>query len=82
VTTSGKKKRRVTRQNLYSRGDANRAVDALVHPLIKQNKIFLVVDELAHIAIEGNVEESIVKFTRYRLPELVRELLRIWLGSD
>jgi len=38
------------------------------HPLVKEDEAFVIVDELAHGVIEGDIEETVVKFTRYRLP--------------
>ena len=80
--TKNTTKKQKRRKAIYSKGEVNRLVDDLVHPLIKENEILVVVDEIAHGIIEGDIEESIVKFTRYRLPWLVRKLLELALRSD
>jgi len=70
-----RKRGRKSSSALYSRGETNKIVDALAHPLIKKHKAFRILDELAHVVIEGNLEESLIKFIRYSLPGIVRELL-------
>jgi hypothetical protein len=40
----------------------NVVADSLLHPLIKKRKEFRIMDELVHIAIEQDPEESVVKF--------------------
>ncbi len=81
-TQKSKKKRRRNKQSLYSRGDINRLVDAAVHPLLKESKIFLVVDELGHMLVERDPRESLLKFTRYQLPQVLKELLDLLFDSD
>jgi hypothetical protein len=78
---SRKKKRNQRRQLPYSKGQVNRLVDDLVHPWIEQNEWFILLDEAAHGIVEGNLEETIIKFARYRLPGLLRLLLE-YLASQ
>ena len=61
-------------QGFYSKGELNYAIDSLVHPLIKRNKAFILLDEAAHAIVEQNPEKSIEKFVRYRLPALLKDL--------
>jgi hypothetical protein len=39
-------------------GEVNKLVIDLVHPLIRENEAFVLVDELAHGIIEGDIEET------------------------
>ena len=68
-------KRKARRKTLYTRGEQNKIVDALVHPLIEKHWVFRLVDELGHAAIEQDPKESITKFARYSLPQIIRWLL-------
>ena len=70
-----KRRRRRASSSIYTKGEVNKIVDSLAHPLIKKSKVFRIFDELAHVAIEGDLRESLVKFIRYSLPVIVRELL-------
>ena len=74
-TLPHKKRRSRGPSPIYTRGEANKIVDSLTHPLIKKNKAFRIFDELAHVAIEKDLRESLIKFIRYSLPGIVRELM-------
>jgi hypothetical protein len=82
VSRNERKKRRTRKRQVpYSKGQVNRLVDDLVHPWIEQNEWFILLDEAAHGIVEGNLEETIIKFARYRLPGLLRLLLE-YLASQ
>ncbi len=70
-----KQKRKTRRRALFTRGEQNKIVDPLVHPLIKKHWVFRLVDELGYAAVEQDPKETIVKFVRYSLPQIIRELL-------
>jgi len=75
---SGLPKKRNTRKRTsspYTKGELNAIADDLLHPLIKRHKELRVVDEIAHVVIEGDLRESFIKFLRFTLPQIVRELL-------
>jgi hypothetical protein len=61
---------------VYSVGELNRLIDALIHPLAKRYPEFLILDATIHGVIEKNPPESTLKFMQYNLPKLVAELLR------
>ena len=70
-----KRKRRKKPTSIYTRGELNAITDDLLHPLIKKHKELRILDEMAHIVIEGDLRESLIKFIRFTLPQIVRELL-------
>ncbi len=67
---------------LYTKGDLNYVVDSLLHPLIEKDRRFIIVDEAAHALIEQDPRQSVLKFSRYRLPDLLRELWDILLEPE
>jgi hypothetical protein len=50
-------------------------IDSALHPLIRQSPLFMLIDEIAHIMVEQNPRESVVKFVRYTLPLIIKKLL-------
>jgi hypothetical protein len=56
---------------IYSIGELNQLIDAFVHPLAKREPWFLVVDGFLHAIVERNPPESVLKFMRYGLPDLI-----------
>ena len=54
-------------------------IDGVLHPLKKTHWVFVLVDEAFHIINEGDIEQSLVKFAQYSLPELVKILVGIFL---
>ena len=70
-----KRTRRRKDRPIYTTGQKNAIIDDLLHPLQKQHWIFEAVDTLAHFVVEGNIEESIIKFSKYSLPKILRKLL-------
>ena len=61
------------RGGLYSKGELNRLVDDLLHPLAKgEAEIpFLILDEALHALIEQNPPETLAKFLKYTLPRII-----------
>jgi len=68
----GRKRRRTKR--LYSRGELNKLIDSLCHPLFKTDGGFVLVDGLLHGLVEQNPPSSIGKFIKYNLPALIQQL--------
>ena len=60
----------------YTKGELNKTVDALLHPLVKVDPWFLVFDGVIHGLVERNPPETVAKFVQYNLPKLIAELLR------
>jgi len=70
------RKTRPKRKGLYSEGEKNKLIDALLDPLAKEDDIFIVIDSVLHFLNEKDPEASLVKFAKYTLPELLRRWLR------
>jgi hypothetical protein len=58
--------------SLFSKGEMNRIIDALVHPLFDQNKAFVLADGVLHGLVEQDPPSSIRKFAKYSFPELIK----------
>lgn len=69
------KRRRRKRSLPYTTGELNAIADDIFHPLIREHKELRIIDELAHVAIEGDLKVSLIKFIKYTLPQIVRKLL-------
>ena len=65
--------RRKTRR-IYSKGEVNRLIDGLLHPLFDINPAFSLADTILHGLIEQNPPETALKFLRYNLPRIIREV--------
>jgi len=65
--------RRKTR-SIYSKGEINRLIDSLLHPLLDINPAFSLADTILHGLVEKNPPETALKFLRYNLPRIIREL--------
>jgi hypothetical protein len=60
----------------YTKGEVNKLIDDLVHPLKKTHWAFILVDEAFHMINEGDIAQSLAKFAEYSLPELVKIFLK------
>ena len=71
---SGRKKgtRKKKRNAHYSKGEINKLVDGLIHPLAKADKSYILLDGLLHALNERNPPQSLRKFMKYDLPEIVK----------
>jgi len=61
------------RRSLYSKGELNRLIDGLLHPLFDMNPAFSLVDAILHGFVEQNPSETAFKFLRYNLPKIIGE---------
>jgi len=61
-------------RTVYSKGEANRLIDSLLHPLFDINPAFRIVDSILHGIVEQNLPETAFKFLRYNLPWIIGEL--------
>ena len=73
--TRSRKERTRKKMSVYTVGEANKLIDATLHPLAKIHPVFTLIDELAHVANEQNLKESLVKFAKYSLPEIIKRIL-------
>jgi hypothetical protein len=63
-----------SRSKPYTKGEMNRLIDGLMHPLCEKNTGFIFVDGFLHALIEQNPPESVSKFIRYNLPEILKQI--------
>ena len=71
---SNRKGRKLTRP--YTKGELNKLIDSLCHPLFKVDKGFIILDEFLHALIEQNPPLTIRKFIRHNLPKLIQQIKR------
>jgi hypothetical protein len=62
------------RKKIFTKGELNRAVDAVFHPLCKVDKRFLLLDGFLHGLVERDPPETVRKFLRYNLAEIIKEV--------
>jgi len=55
-----------------TKGELNKIIDSVVHPLFRKSKAFVIIDGVAHALIEQNPKESAIKFVKYNLIHLIR----------
>jgi len=63
------KKKKITKP--YSKGELNKLIDILCHPLFDTNEGFILVDGFLHGLVEQDPPLSIRKFMKYNLPGLI-----------
>jgi len=61
-------------KKLYTKGELNKLIDGLCHPLFKTNKGFILVDGLLHTMVEKNPPTTVKKFIKYNLPKIVKQI--------
>lgn len=66
----------LSRKRQYSKGEINRLIDSLLHPLFDQSSALMAVDTALHGLVEQNPPETIKKFARYTLPKIIEEILK------
>ena len=66
------KKKKIKRT--YTKGELNKLIDSLCHPLFKTNEGFILVDGLLHGLVEQNPPITIRKFIEYNLPTLIEQI--------
>ncbi len=60
----------------YSKGELNRLIESLLHPLFTHNPELMAIDVFLHGMGERNPFETAVKFIRYTLPMIVQKTIR------
>ena len=60
--------------NRYTKGELNRLIDGVCHPLCKSDKRFLLLDGFLHALVEQNPPVSLGKFLKYNLQAILGEL--------
>jgi hypothetical protein len=67
-----KKRTRKNRATPYTVGEINKLIDGLIHPLAEKDRAFILVDGVIHALNERNPPESLRKFMKYNLPEIIK----------
>jgi len=60
----------------YTKGELNKIIDSLCHPLFQTNEGFILVDGILHAMVEQNPPVTIQKFIKYNLPKILEESAR------
>jgi len=66
--------RRRMRKGAYTKGEVNKLIDSLLHPLAEQNPQLLILDGFLHALVEQNPPLSARRFLTYSLPLLICQL--------
>ncbi|TET19536.1 hypothetical protein E3J74_06575 [Candidatus Bathyarchaeota archaeon] len=66
--------KRKKRQNHYTKGQLNRLIDNLLHPLFDNSPAIIIADTILHGLVEQNPPETAVKFIRYNLPKIIGKI--------
>ena len=61
-------------KGVYSKGELNKFIDDLLHPLFMVDPAFILLDGFLHGLVERNPGESTRKFLVYNLPRLIKKL--------
>jgi len=67
-----RKKKRTAKP--YTKGELNRLIDGLCHPLFRTDAGYIFVDGILHGLVERDPELSIRKFVKYNLPTLIKQM--------
>jgi len=70
------------RRSLYSKGEINRLIDCLLHPLSDINPAFSLADAILHGLVEENPPETALKFLRYNLPRIIGKSKGDWKSTS
>jgi hypothetical protein len=60
----------------YSKGELNRLIDGVFHPLFDRSSVFIVADTVLDGLIEQNPKLTVRKFARYTLPKIMEKILK------
>jgi len=53
----------------YTKGELNKLIDTLCHPLFQENPSFILIDSLLHGLVEQNPPQTVRKFIQYNPPK-------------
>lgn len=63
------------RREHYSKGELNRLINDLVHPLLDNSPELMMLGVVLHAFVEQNPKETAEKIVRYSLPKIIRKLI-------
>jgi hypothetical protein len=67
-------KYRRKRKATYTQGELNRLIDGVFHPLCKEDRRFVLLDLFFHGLVERNLSDSVRKFFKYNMSDIVKEI--------
>jgi len=70
----GKFKSKKKGNGLYTKGELNKLIDSLCHPLFETDEGFILVDGLLHAMVEQDPPVTVKKFIKYNLPKLLEQI--------
>ena len=71
------------RRRIFTDGEWNGIIDAVCHPLAKEDEAMLIFDSLLHILVEGDDPTvAITKFAKFNLPKFVRLIFEASVKGD
>jgi len=65
-------------KTIYTKGEINKLIDSLCHPLSKANPAMLILDGFLHGLVEMNPPQSARKFLKHNIPTLIEETGRTY----
>ena len=68
--------KRTRRQTVYTKGEINRLIDSLCHPLSNADPAILILDGFLHRLVERKTPLSARKFLKHNIPMLIEEIGR------
>jgi hypothetical protein len=69
------------RKAIYTKGEINKLIDGVCHPLSKSNPTMLILDGFLHGLVEMNPPQSARKFLKHNLPMLIEQTGRTCQGE-
>jgi hypothetical protein len=60
-------------RSIYTKGEANRLIDSIIHPLLDQHPSLNLIDLILHGLVKQSLSETALKFIRYSLPKIIDE---------
>ena len=72
---SNKIKSKKKAMSVYTKGELNKFIDSLCHPLFKTDKGFILVDGVLHAMVEQDPEVTVRKFIKYNLPKILEQII-------
>ena len=64
----------VVRKSPYSKAELNKLIDAVIHPLAREDPSLLILDGFLHALVEQNPPLTVRKFLKYNLLRLIANL--------
>jgi hypothetical protein len=58
----------------YTKGELNKLIDSLCHPLCEMNDGFILVDGVLNAMVEKDPPVTVKKFTKYNLPKILKQI--------